>query len=81
MEPYKQEYFTYDDYLTWDEDIRCELIDGVIYDMAQPHPRHQRVQSVLNTELEIYLKGQEMPGLPRAFRRQNQWFHHKGHCS
>jgi hypothetical protein len=28
------EYYTYTDYLTWDEDERYELIDGIPYMMA-----------------------------------------------
>ncbi|MCL1863564.1 MAG: hypothetical protein FWF78_08365 [Defluviitaleaceae bacterium] len=30
----KLDYYTYADYLEFDEDVRCELIDGVIYNMA-----------------------------------------------
>jgi hypothetical protein len=27
----KREYYTYDDYATWDDDVRYELIAGVPY--------------------------------------------------
>jgi Uma2 family endonuclease len=36
--------YTYADYLTWPDEIRCEIIDGVIWDMsAAPNMEHQRV--------------------------------------
>jgi Uma2 family endonuclease len=44
VEPRNEEFYTFKDYMSWDEDVRCELIDGVVYNMAPPHHRHQRVQ-------------------------------------
>ncbi len=35
--------YTYEDYLTWDESERWELIDGVPYLMASPTPVHQLI--------------------------------------
>lgn len=37
-------HYTYRDYLTWSDDVRCELIDGVVY-MISPAPilAHQDV--------------------------------------
>ena len=35
------EKYTYADYLTWDDDVRYELLDGVPYMMASPSERHQ----------------------------------------
>jgi len=35
------DYFTYADYLSWDDDERYEIIDGVAYMMASPTERHQ----------------------------------------
>jgi Uma2 family endonuclease len=40
----KDKHYTYRDYLTWPDDVRCELIDGVVY-MMSPAPilAHQDV--------------------------------------
>ncbi len=35
--------YTVDDYMSWPDDERIELIDGVIYDMAAPRGSHQIV--------------------------------------
>ncbi|MCL2399377.1 MAG: Uma2 family endonuclease, partial [Defluviitaleaceae bacterium] len=57
--PEKGKYYTYADYETWDDDFRCELIDGVIYDMASPSRAHQEVSAALLTELHIFLRGKK----------------------
>lgn len=51
--------YTYKDYLTWDDDIRCELIDGVVYNMAAPSIRHQDAVGEVFTQLKSYLKGKK----------------------
>ncbi|MCL2064501.1 MAG: Uma2 family endonuclease [Candidatus Cloacimonetes bacterium] len=38
-----KESYTYADYLTWDDEIRYELIDGVPYALAAPNTIHQRI--------------------------------------
>ena len=44
----KEGLFTYSDYLTWPDDERWELIDGVAYDMSPaPERRHQGVLAYL----------------------------------
>jgi Uma2 family endonuclease len=52
------ERFTYGDYLTWDDDERWELIDGVPYNMS-PAPRvaHQRILGELLLQFGNWLKG------------------------
>lgn len=36
--------FSYADYCSWDESVRVELIDGVVYDMSPaPNRRHQEI--------------------------------------
>jgi Uma2 family endonuclease len=67
MELRKQEYFTYDDYLTWDDDVRRELIDGVIYDMAPPLSKHQRVLHNLDLAFGILLRGKKCRVYPAPF--------------
>ena len=49
--------FTYTDYLTWDDDIRQELIDGVSYLMAAPSSTHQEILGELFNQLKNFLKG------------------------
>jgi Uma2 family endonuclease len=50
--------YTYKDYLTWPDDIRCELIDGVIYDMTPaPIKNHQKISMELSGRFWGFLKG------------------------
>ena len=45
-------YHTYGDYLTWPEDVRYELIDGIAYLMAPaPTPRHQDIAGAVYVQL------------------------------
>ena len=55
--PEKKQYYTYADYLTWDDDERWELIDGVPYAMASPSTTHQRICGELYGQLWQFLKG------------------------
>ena len=60
MEALKKEknYYTYADYLTWDDDARYELIDGVPYLMSPaPGRRHQGISSEIHRQLANFLKG------------------------
>ncbi|MDR3364615.1 MAG: Uma2 family endonuclease [Clostridiales Family XIII bacterium] len=59
------EYYTYTDYLSWDEDERYELIDGVPYMMAPaPTPMHQGVVGEIGRQIDRYLDGKSC----KAFR-------------
>ena len=50
------ERFTYGDYLTWDDDERWELIDGVPYNMSPaPRVRHQRILGELYRQFANWL--------------------------
>jgi len=49
--------FTYKDYLSWGEDVRCELIDGVPYMMGAPTEWHQWVTGEVFGQLRDWLKG------------------------
>ncbi len=53
----RKEKFTYEDYLTWPDDERWELIDGVPYNMS-PAPRwqHQDIQGQLYNKFHNHLK-------------------------
>ena len=49
--------YTYEDYLTWDDDVRYELINGVAYALAAPNLKHQEVLRELTLSIGNYLKG------------------------
>lgn len=49
--------YTYEDYSGFDS-IRCEIIDGVVYDMSPaPSSTHQRLSVFLSSRIFDYLKG------------------------
>ncbi|MCX6582083.1 MAG: Uma2 family endonuclease [Candidatus Aminicenantes bacterium] len=51
------ELFTYGDYMTWPDEERWELIDGVPYDMTPtPNRYHQDISGTLLTEIAQFLK-------------------------
>jgi len=53
-----EERFTYQDYISWPEDERWELINGVAYNMSPaPSVAHQRIAIRFATILENNLKG------------------------
>ena len=52
----KDKHYTYADYSTWDETIRCELIDGVPYMMTAPSRTHQRINVAITTQFYNFLK-------------------------
>lgn len=50
--------YTYDDYLTWDDNERWELIDGIAYNMSPaPSRRHQEISQNLSRKIGNYLEG------------------------
>ena len=51
------ERYTYEDYLSWPESLRCELIDGLIYMMASPSLWHQHIVRRLSIQLSSFLEG------------------------
>jgi len=54
----EQERFTYSDYLSWSDDERWELIEGVLYSMSPaPNRMHQKVSAALFNQLYNHLKG------------------------
>ena len=56
----QQELFTYADYLTWPDDERWELIDGVAYAMSPaPGSIHQRISMDLSRQFSTFLKGKQ----------------------
>jgi Uma2 family endonuclease len=60
---HRGERHTVAEYLTWGEDApRCELIDGVIYDMAAPSVVHQQLVGNLHFELEAHRRSRAQGG-------------------
>ncbi|GAB6174145.1 hypothetical protein JCM15765_36230 [Paradesulfitobacterium aromaticivorans] len=55
--PKEGEKYTYADYLTWPEDERWEIIDGIPYMQAAPTPVHQEVLTELVRQIANYLTG------------------------
>jgi Uma2 family endonuclease len=50
--------YTYSDYLTWPDDERWELIEGVAYDMSPaPSTKHQRIVWKVTGQIYNYLEG------------------------
>lgn len=55
----KEEYFTYADYLTWEEQEHTELIEGVPMMMAPPSRMHQQISGEIFRQLVNYLEGKQ----------------------
>lgn len=55
------EYTVEDDYYNLPEDERCEIIDGVIYDMGAPTWTHQEILAILTVEIRNYIKSKNGP--------------------
>jgi Uma2 family endonuclease len=54
------EYYTYDDYASWPDDVRYELIDGVPY-MMSPAPLrvHQEISGEIFVQIHSFLDGKQ----------------------
>lgn len=56
----KIETYTYADYLTWNDNKRWEIIDGIPYDMSPaPRSKHQRISGAIFNEFYNFLKGKK----------------------
>lgn len=54
------EHWTYADYLTWPDDERWEIIDGVAYSMSpSPSRRHQDLSRNLERQFDNYLMNKD----------------------
>lgn len=52
----RQGEYTLEDYLAFPEDMRVELIDGVIYDMGAPYLTHQFIATQIGYQLMSYVE-------------------------
>ena len=53
----KDEHYTYEDYASWDENERYEIIDGVAYALATPLFIHQDISRNLFRKFDSFLQG------------------------
>ena len=53
----REELYTYDDYLSWNDGQRWEIIDGRAYLMAAPSIQHQRISGILHSRMFPYFEG------------------------
>lgn len=60
-------HYTYEDWLSWDEDVRAEIIDGDLYMMAPPTRQHQGILTELTRQLANFLKGKSCKVYPAPF--------------
>lgn len=58
---------TYADYLTWSDEPRYEIIDGIPYVQAAPSRQHQRIVTQLTGELYPILKERPCEGYVAPF--------------
>ena len=60
----KEKRYTIKDYLSFPEDKRCELIDGVIYDMSAPTTIHQYIGSAVWEKLRNHIRSKNGSCVP-----------------
>jgi Uma2 family endonuclease len=79
----KEELYTYADYLTWDDDERWEIINGIAYDMSPaPTTKHQLISVELTYQIKDFFKKTNSPcvvfhapfdvRLPEQFKRNDK---------
>jgi Uma2 family endonuclease len=49
--------YTVEEWMSWDEDVRCELIDGELFLMPPPALRHQGIVGEIYVQLHQQTKG------------------------
>lgn len=65
--PQEQSQYSYADYLTWSEDERWEIIDGIAYMQAAPSPTHQLISGELYRQFANYLQDKPCKVYPAPF--------------
>lgn len=63
----KKEYYTFEDWLSWEEDVRAEIIDGELIMMAPPTQQHQGILGEVYRQLANFLKGKPCKVFPAPF--------------
>jgi Uma2 family endonuclease len=59
--------YSYADYLTWPEEDRWEIIDGIPYLQASPTPLHQEILMELSRQIANYLTDKPCKVYPAPF--------------
>jgi len=63
-----EELYTYADYASWDDDVRCELIDGRVYMMAPaPSESHQDISGEMYRQFANFLLDKQCKVFHAAF--------------
>ncbi len=58
--PAKRDSFTYEDYKHFPDELRCEIIDGQVYDMTPaPSVKHQEIAGRLHNHIMNHLTAQK----------------------
>lgn len=65
--PQEEGNYSYADYLTWPEDERWEIIEGIAYMQATPSPHHQEISVGLSAQFYHYLSGKPCKVYPAPF--------------
>ena len=65
--PAEKDRYTFADYLTWDESVRYELVDGVPVALASPSDVHQAIVAELTRQLGNFLEGKKCRLYPAPF--------------
>jgi Uma2 family endonuclease len=63
----EETYYTYADYLEWDEGVRCEIIDGEALMMAPLSRMHQGISGELFFKIKSFLVGKPCKVYPAPF--------------
>ncbi|GHV91414.1 hypothetical protein AGMMS50268_19170 [Spirochaetia bacterium] len=64
---YEKSYYTYADFLEWDESERCELVDGEIVMLGAPTSDHQHLVMELAYQIRRFLEGKSCQVFPAPF--------------
>lgn len=56
MEQPIEKYYTYADILSWEEDVRAEIINGELYMMTPPSRIHQDISIAIEGQLQKFLE-------------------------
>ncbi|MDE7245410.1 MAG: Uma2 family endonuclease [Oscillospiraceae bacterium] len=65
--PAEQERYSFAEYLTWDENVRGEIISGEIFMMPSPLRIHQEILMELSRQLANFLEGKRCGVYPAPF--------------
>lgn len=58
FKPEPKDKYSYADYITWPDEFKCEIIDGVIYEMSPaPNMNHQKIVGKIFVIFSNFLEG------------------------